>query len=106
MPKNTPHSPRRADGSWTYVVERPRSKDEIDSFIWPCEKCGHQLYATEVRFDDPGDAVNKATAALKADPKLATCKKCGAVLELEVAKIAGWSGFAFRMKIVNHQPAD
>ena len=82
MPKNTPHSPRRADGSWTYVVEKTRSKDETDRFIWPCEKCGTNLYATDVRFDDPGDAVNKATAALKADPKLATCKKCGAVLDV------------------------
>jgi len=23
LPKNIPHSPRRADGSWTYVVETP-----------------------------------------------------------------------------------
>jgi 3-hydroxyanthranilate 3,4-dioxygenase len=82
MPKNTPHSPRRADGSWTYVVERTRTKEEVDKFIWPCEKCGDNLYATEVRFDDPGDAVNKASAALRADPKLATCKKCGEILEL------------------------
>ena len=82
MPKNTPHSPRRADGSWTYVVERTRSKEEVDRFIWPCEKCGSNLYATVVRFDDPGDAVNKATAALKADPQLVTCKQCGEVLDL------------------------
>ena len=82
MPKKTPHSPRRAQGSWTYVVERTRTKGEIDKFIWPCEKCGHHLYATEVRFEDPGDAVNKATAALQADPNLATCKACGEVLAL------------------------
>jgi len=37
LPKNTPHSPRRAVGSWTYVVERQRGKEEIDRFIWPCE---------------------------------------------------------------------
>jgi 3-hydroxyanthranilate 3,4-dioxygenase len=82
MPKHTPHSPRRAEGSWTYVVERTRAKEEIDRFIWPCEKCGNQLYATEVRFDDPGDAVKNATAALIADPALAQCKRCGAVLDL------------------------
>jgi 3-hydroxyanthranilate 3,4-dioxygenase len=82
MPKHTPHSPRRAAGSWTYVVERTRTKEEIDRFIWPCEKCGNTLYATEVRFDDPSDAVNKATAALKSDPKLARCNRCGELLEL------------------------
>jgi len=29
LPRHTPHSPRRADGSWTYVVERQRGKDEF-----------------------------------------------------------------------------
>jgi 3-hydroxyanthranilate 3,4-dioxygenase len=82
LPKNMPHSPRRADGSWTLVVERKRGKEEIDRFIWPCEKCGNKLYETEVRFDDPGDAVKKATDSLKADPALATCKNCGTVLEV------------------------
>jgi 3-hydroxyanthranilate 3,4-dioxygenase len=82
LPKNMPHSPRRADGSWTLVVEKTRGKEEIDRFIWPCEKCGHQLYETVVRFNDPGDAVKKATDSLKADPALATCKNCGTVLEV------------------------
>ncbi len=82
LPKNIPHSPRRAEGSWTYVVERQRGKAEIDRFIWPCEKCGATLYETMVRFDDPSDAVNRATNSLKSDPALATCKQCGTVLEL------------------------
>ncbi|HYA30201.1 MAG TPA: 3-hydroxyanthranilate 3,4-dioxygenase, partial [Acidobacteriota bacterium] len=82
LPKNMPHSPRRAEGSWTYVVERVRREEEIDRFIWPCEKCGNTLYETEIRFDDPGDAVNKATESLRADPALATCKMCGDVLVL------------------------
>ena len=54
----------------------------MDRFIWPCEKCGNRLYETEVRFDDPGDAVAKATNAIKSDPQLATCKRCNTVLEL------------------------
>ena len=82
MPKQTPHSPRRGDGSWTYVVERRRGTSEMDRFIWPCEKCGMNLYQAEVRFDDPGDAVQRATDKLRSDPTLATCKRCGAVLEL------------------------
>ena len=58
LPGNVPHSPRRADGSWTFVVERRRRPDERDRFIWPCEKCGNSLYETEIRFDDPGNAVS------------------------------------------------
>ena len=65
LPGNIPHSPRRADGSWTLVIERKRTKEEQDRFIWPCEKCGNKLFETEVRFDDPGDAVSRATSALR-----------------------------------------
>jgi 3-hydroxyanthranilate 3,4-dioxygenase len=82
LPKNIPHSPRRAEGSWTYVVERQRGKEEIDRFIWPCEKCGNMLYETTVRFDDPSDAVSRATDSLKANPSLSTCKQCGEILAL------------------------
>lgn len=82
LPRKMPHSPRRADGSWTLVVERTRAREEIDRFIWPCENCGNNLYETAVRFDDPSDAVNKATQALKSDPTLATCKQCGDILQL------------------------
>lgn len=82
LPGNVPHSPRRKEGSWTFVVERKRQASEIDRFIWVCEKCSNTLYETTVRFDDPSDAVAKAAAAMRADPKLATCNQCGDVLEL------------------------
>lgn len=82
LPGNVPHSPRRKEGSWTFVVERKRQASEIDRFIWVCEKCGNRLYETTVRFNDPTDAVAKATAAIQADSKLATCNRCGEVLAL------------------------
>jgi len=40
------------------------------------------LHETVVRFNEPSDAVAKATSAMKADPKLATCSRCHAVLTL------------------------
>jgi 3-hydroxyanthranilate 3,4-dioxygenase len=82
LPANVPHSPRRADGSWTLVVERTRRPEEQDRFIWVCENCGNTLHQTAVRFNDPSDAVANATAAIKADPKLAICSRCREVLEL------------------------
>ena len=82
LPAKVPHSPRRGDGSWTFVIERRRLEQETDRFIWPCENCGNNLYEANVRFDDPGGAVNEATNALKSDASLATGKKCGAVLEI------------------------
>jgi 3-hydroxyanthranilate 3,4-dioxygenase len=82
LPANVPHSPRRREGSWTFVVERIRKPEEWDRFIWVCENCGKSLHETRVRFNDPSDAVAKATNAMKADPKLATCHDCGVVLSL------------------------
>ena len=82
LPARVPHSPRRGEGSWTFVIERKRQPDEMDRFIWPCENCGNNLYQTDVRFDDPAGAVAEATKSMKADPELATCNNCGAVLEL------------------------
>lgn len=81
LPANVPHSPRRPDGSWTFVVERKRRPDERDRFVWYCEKCNTQLYETTVRFDDPSDAVKKAYDAMRANDKLRTCRQCGEVLE-------------------------
>jgi 3-hydroxyanthranilate 3,4-dioxygenase len=64
------------------VVERTRRPEEQDRFIWICEQCSNTLHETTVRFNDPSDAVGKATAAMKSDPKLATCNSCGTVLAL------------------------
>lgn len=80
LPGNTPHSPRRGEGSWTFVVERKRQPDEQDRFVWFCEKCGNQLYETAVRFDDPTDAVKLATDRIRSHVELRTCTKCGEML--------------------------
>ena len=82
LPSNVPHSPRRAEDSWTYVVERRRQPAEQDRFIWVCEGCGNQLHEVSVRFDEPSQAVATATDSMKADPKMATCNRCGQILDL------------------------
>jgi len=78
---NVPHSPRRDEGSWTFVVERKRRPEEIDRFLWFCEKCNNKLYETSVRFDHPSDA-DKAAAAAREEVKVLTCKNCGEALTL------------------------
>ncbi len=82
LPHKVPHSPRRSEGSWTYVVERKRRAAEEDRFIWVCESCGNLLYDVSIRFDEPSAAVQAATNAMKADAKMATCKRCGEILDV------------------------
>ena len=80
LPAGVPHSPRRGDGSWTFVVERKRRPEERDRFVWFCESCGEKLYETSLRFDDPSDAVKTATDKIQSDVQLRTCRSCGEVL--------------------------
>ena len=77
LPALVPHSPRRADGSWTLVVERVRRRDETDRFEWVCGNCTHTLYETTVQFNDPADAVKEAYDAMAADETLRHCVRCG-----------------------------
>ncbi len=79
LPANVPHSPRRGEGSWTFVIERKRRPDELDRFVWYCEGCGTKLYETTVRFDDPSDAVKTANESMKSNKELYTCPRCGQV---------------------------
>ena len=79
LPANVPHSPRRGEGSWTFVIERKRRPDEQDRFVWYCEKCGTKLHETTVRFDDPTNAVKRANDSMKANKDLRTCPRCGEV---------------------------
>jgi len=77
MPALVPHSPRRADGSWTMVVERKRREDEQDVFVWYCDECGDRVYEAVQHFNAPGEAIARAYEELKADEQLRTCKRCG-----------------------------
>ncbi len=79
LPANVPHSPRRGEGSWTFVIERKRRPDEQDRFVWYCEKCGTKLYETTVRFDDPTDAVKRANDSMKTNKEMRKCPRCGEV---------------------------
>ena len=44
IPAGTPHSPRRAPDTFTFVLERKRHEGEIDRFHWYCEKCNGYLH--------------------------------------------------------------
>jgi len=79
LPANVPHSPRRGEGSWTFVIERKRRPDEQDRFVWYCEKCGTKLYETTIRFNDPTDAVKRANDSMKTNKEMRTCPRCGEV---------------------------
>jgi 3-hydroxyanthranilate 3,4-dioxygenase len=88
LPANVPHSPRRAEGSWTLVIERKRRPDEVDRWVWFCEKCDSKLYEAAPRSgagpnDNANSSVEETNTRLRIDLTLSTCKRCGDILTVE-----------------------
>src|SRR5690606_14465579 len=44
LPAGVPHSPQRFANTVGMVIERRRSAEEQDGFMWFCERCGGKLY--------------------------------------------------------------
>ena len=77
LPAGVPHSPRREAGSWTLAVERKAHPGEVHHTHWYCEQCNGKLYAVSRAYGEPQGPTEQALAALRADEKLRTCRKCG-----------------------------
>jgi 3-hydroxyanthranilate 3,4-dioxygenase len=106
LPANVPHSPRREEGSWTLVVERKRRPDEIDRWVWFCERCDNKLYEAAPRSGEgPSDKANfsveDTNQRLRTDLALSTCKRCGETLKVEdwpVQRLNGLYGFHYYLR--------
>ncbi|SVD58391.1 uncharacterized protein METZ01_LOCUS411245, partial [marine metagenome] len=76
-----PHSPQRFKNTIGLVVERKRTKDELDGFQWYCDSCNTLLYE---KFFPLNDIVKDLPAVFDSfwkDIKSRTCTKCGDILE-------------------------
>jgi 3-hydroxyanthranilate 3,4-dioxygenase len=70
-PGGVPHSPRRPENTWGLVIERKRTPDEKEDFVWFCEKCDEKVLSRTV--------VQEVYEAFNADAGMRTCKQCGYV---------------------------
>lgn len=81
IPAGTPHSPRRAPDTFTFVTERKRHEGEIDRFRWFCPNCDTLLHEETFMVGDyRDDPVSKAYRNFFESEDLRTCKKCGDVM--------------------------
>jgi 3-hydroxyanthranilate 3,4-dioxygenase len=78
-PGGLAHSPRRGEGTWGLVIERSRSGDENEAFLWFCETCDEKVLSRIVTQGDVAAQVKKLYEAFNADPALRTCRNCGYV---------------------------
>jgi len=77
LPPRVPHSPQRPPNTVGLVLERRRLPDELDTFLWVCDRCGHELYRESFHLTDIVKQLPPIFARYWGDPKNTTCKKCG-----------------------------
>ncbi|HEX2585368.1 MAG TPA: 3-hydroxyanthranilate 3,4-dioxygenase [Steroidobacteraceae bacterium] len=80
LPPNMPHSPRRPANSIGLVIERTRRTDEIEGFIWFCEKCQAKLYEEFLNVSDIETQMKPVFDRFFGNVANRTCKQCGTVM--------------------------
>lgn len=77
LPPRVPHSPQRPAGSVGLVLERKRAPDELDGFVWYCEKCDHKLYEEFLHVTDLVVQLPQVFARFYSNDEHLLCKGCG-----------------------------
>ena len=81
LPGRTPHSPQRGPNTVGLVIEKVRTGNEIDGFMWFCENCDHKLYEEFVPVNDIVAQLPPIMERFYGDVKKRTCTNCGAIME-------------------------
>lgn len=81
LPAKTPHSPQRGANTVGLVIEKVREGEEIDGFMWFCEKCDNKLYEEYLKVTDLVAQLPPVMERFYSDADKRTCKKCGHVME-------------------------
>ncbi|MBC7449952.1 MAG: 3-hydroxyanthranilate 3,4-dioxygenase [Cytophagales bacterium] len=81
LPPKVPHCPQRGANTVGLVMERYRSDDELDGFLWYCEDCNHKLYEEYVLVKDIVTQLPIVMDTFYSNLSLRTCKNCGTVMQ-------------------------
>lgn len=81
LPARVPHSPQRGPNTVGLVIEKVRSGDEKDAFMWFCENCGNKLYEEHMNVSDIVSQLPPVMEAFYADEDKRMCKICGTLMQ-------------------------
>lgn len=81
LPPRTPHSPQRPANTIGLVIERKRTQQELDAFMWFCEQCGNKLYEEYLPLKDIVTQLPPLFERYWGSIEHRTCSKCGTVME-------------------------
>ena len=80
LPGRTPHSPQRGPNTVGLVIEIKRRTEELDGFMWFCEKCDEKLYEELLIGENPQPTAHPRI--MKAQEEYLPWEKLSAELEL------------------------
>lgn len=81
LPPRTPHSPQRPADTVGLVIERKRTPEELDAFMWFCEECHTKLYEEFLPLTDIVSQLPPIFARFWGSVEHRTCPSCSAVIE-------------------------
>lgn len=81
LPGMVPHSPQRPAHTVGLVVERKRHPEELDGLRWICDECHSLLYEEFFHMTNIATQMQTVFEKFWGDPRLNTCKNCGAQLK-------------------------
>ncbi|HZD40578.1 MAG TPA: 3-hydroxyanthranilate 3,4-dioxygenase [Terriglobales bacterium] len=76
-PGGLAHSPRRFEGTWGLVIERPRRTGETEEFVWFCERCDALMLSRTVTQGRIPAQVAAVYREFNSNETLRTCRACG-----------------------------
>ena len=80
LPPKVPHSPQRPANTIGLVIERYRTSEEKDGFIWVCENCNEKLYEEYFVLTDIVTQLPPLMQKFYSSDDLRTCKHCSTVM--------------------------
>jgi 3-hydroxyanthranilate 3,4-dioxygenase len=81
LPPHIHHSPQRFENTVGLVIERKRTKDELDGFIWYCDECHEKIYEKYIPLNNIVEDLPVVFNEFWENTTNRTCESCGAVLE-------------------------
>ncbi len=82
LPAHTHHSPQRLANTVGLVVERKRGPEELDGFLWYCDKCHAKLHEEFLPIKNIVKDLPPLFDRFWNAESARTCKQCGHVMPL------------------------
>lgn len=86
LPSHVHHSPQRFADTAGLVIERRRRPDELDGFLWYCDKCHSKLHEEKVPLKNIVQDLPPLFKRFWDSEAHRTCKSCGHVMPLPQKK--------------------